>query len=198
MRSSLPTSHGFQTAPHILQGKQYISSYEPDASVNPFVFQFEYYGTIDNAPPLCIPAALDFRQRICGGEAVIRDYCKRLAREGETRVASILESWPLVIPENKRVAFANVRLPVQFHSNDCLAACTDSIPMSDMQNVLRFILRMLQKDHNTFVNIAFFSGHLWARFSAQIYLDLNDFDHGALALKDICRRVISREYIPCL
>lgn len=196
MRSSLPTSHGFQPAPHILQSKKYISSYEPTTSVNPFVFQFEYYGTIDNAPPLCIPAALDFRQRICGGEKMIQEYCKRLAREGEMRAARILDSSPLYIPESKRTAFANVQLPIPFQSEDS-PACTDAIPLSDLEVVLRFILHSLKTDYNTFVNVAFFSGHLWARFSAQVYLETADFDHGAWALKDLCRRVISREYIHC-
>lgn len=125
---------------------------------------------------------------------MILEYCKNLAREGEIRAAEILESSPLYIPESKRTAFANVQLPIPFQSEDCPAR-TDAIPLSDLSTVLRFILNSLKKDYNTFVNVAFFSGYLWARFSAQVYLEAADFDHGALALKDICRRVISREYI---
>ncbi|KAL7919607.1 PLP-dependent transferase [Trichoderma austrokoningii] len=193
MRSSIPTSHGFQPLPEILQKKQYISPYELPASKNPFVFQFSYTGTIDNGPPLCIPAALRFRQDICGGEEAIRAYCQDLAREGEKLAAEILQSRPLSIPETKRVAFANVRLPLEMASS-AEEENGHSVPLSDVGKVIDFILERLAKDYNTFVNIAFISGSLWARFSAQVYLELKDFEYGANALKDICSKVVNKDY----
>lgn len=194
MRSSIPTSHGFQPLPEILQKKQYISPYELPASKNPFVFQFSYTGTIDNGPPLCIPAALRFRQDICGGEEAIRDYCCNLAREGEKAAVEILQSRPLSIPETKRVAFANVRLPLEVASS-IAEDNGHSVALSDVGKVIDFILERLAKDYNTFVNIAFISGSLWARFSAQVYLQLEDFEYGAKALKELCDKVANKEYI---
>lgn len=193
MRSSIPTSHGFQPLPEILQKKQYISPYELPASKNPFVFQFSYAGTIDNGPPLCIPAALRFRQDICGGEEVIQAYCQDLAREGEKLAVKILQSRPLSIPETKRVAFANVRLPLEIGSS-VVGEDGHSVPLSDVGKVIDFILERLAKDYNTFVNIAFISGSLWARFSAQVYLELEDFEHGAKALKELCEKITNGEY----
>ncbi|KAH0499671.1 hypothetical protein TgHK011_006848 [Trichoderma gracile] len=166
MRSSLPTSHGFQPLPDILQKKQYISPYELPASKNPFVFQFSYTGTIDNGPPLCIPAAVKFRK--------------------ETRT--------LPMPESKRVAFANVQLPLEVFPLNA-AERGGSVPLMDVPKVIDFILRSLARDYNTFVNIAFISGALWARFSAQIYLELEDFAYGAKALKELCEKVAKREYV---
>lgn len=194
IRSSIPTSHGFQPLPKILQKKQYISPYELPASKNPFVFQFSYTGTIDNGPPLCIPAALRFRQDICGGEEAIRAYCQNLAREGEKLAAEILQSRPLSIPETKRVAFANVRLPLEIASS-AVEENGHFVPLSDVGKIIDFILERLAKDYNTFVNIAFISGSLWARFSAQVYLELKDFEYCAKALKDLCKRVVNRDYI---
>ncbi|PTB38123.1 hypothetical protein M441DRAFT_199110 [Trichoderma asperellum CBS 433.97] len=194
MRSSIPTSHGFQPLPEILQKKQYISPYELPASKNPFVFQFSYTGTIDNGPPLCIPAALRFRQDICGGEQAIQAYCQDLAREGEKLIVEILQSRPISIPETKRVAFANVRLPLEIVSS-VVEEKGHSVPLSDVGKVIDFILERLAKDYNTFLNIAFISGSLWARFSAQVYLELEDFEHGAKALKELCEKIANREYI---
>ncbi|KAM0445333.1 hypothetical protein ACHAO4_009747 [Trichoderma viride] len=194
MRSSIPTSHGFQPLPEILQKKQYISPYELPASKNPFVFQFSYTGTIDNGPPLCVPAALRFRQDICGGEGAIRAYCQDLAREGEKLAVEILQSRPLSIPETKRVAFANVRLPLEIASS-VAEENGNSVPLSDVGKVIDFILERLAKDYNTFVNIAFISGSLWARFSAQVYLELEDFEYGARALKELCEKAANKEYV---
>ncbi|KAL7946950.1 PLP-dependent transferase [Trichoderma barbatum] len=194
MRSSLPTSHGFQSLPEILQKKHYMSPYEPPAFKNPFVFQFSYTGTIDNGPPLCIPAAMGFREDICGGEEAIQAYCRTLARDGERLVVEILQTRTLPMPETKRVAFANVQLPLNISSSGA-GDKDDLIPLSDVPKVIEFILERLSQDYNTFVNIAYFSGFLWARFSAQIYLELEDFEYGANALKELCQRVTNKEYV---
>ncbi|KAK4062342.1 hypothetical protein Trihar35433_9163 [Trichoderma harzianum] len=194
MRSSLPTSHGFQPLPEILQKKQYTSPYELPASKNPFVFQFSYTGTIDNGPPLCIPAALDFRKGICGGEEAIQAYCRDLARDGEKLAVEILQTRALPMPETKRVAFANVQLPLKISSSST-GENEDLIPLGDVSNVINFILEHLAQDYNTFVNLGFISGSLWARFSAQVYLELKDFEYGAKALKELCERVLKREYV---
>ncbi|PTB65116.1 PLP-dependent transferase [Trichoderma citrinoviride] len=194
MRSSIPTSHGFQPLPEILQKKQYISPYEPPDSINPFVFQFSYTGTIDNGPPLCISAAIKFRKEICGGEEAIREYCRSLAREGENLAVEILQTRTLPIPESKRVAFANVQLPLEIASHGSEER-GGSVPLADVPRVVDFMLRRLARDYNTFVNIAFISGSLWARFSAQIYLELQDFEYGAKALKELCEKVANKEYV---
>ncbi|EGR50130.1 selenocysteine lyase, partial [Trichoderma reesei QM6a] len=195
MRSSLPTSHGFQPLPEILHKKQYMSPYELPASMNPFVFQFSYTGTIDNGPPLCIPAAIKFRKEVCGGEEAIRTYCQSLAREGEKLAVEILQTRALPMPESKRVAFANVQLPIKISPLDSAERGGRSVPLADVPKVIDFILRRLARDYNTFVNIAFISGALWARFSAQIYLELQDFEYGAKALKELCEKVAKREYV---
>jgi selenocysteine lyase/cysteine desulfurase len=179
--------------PEILQKKQYISPYELPASKNPFVFQFSYTGTIDNGPPLCIPAAFRFRKDICGGEEAIHAYCRALARDGEKLAAEILQSRALSIPETKRVAFANVRLPLEI-SSSASEKTGRSVPLTDVGKVIDFILERLAKDYNTFVNLAFISGSLWARFSAQVYLELEDFEYGAKALKELCEKVVNKEY----
>lgn len=194
MRSSNPTSHGFQPLPEVLKGHKYVSPYEPPQSTNPFVFQFGYTGTIDNAPPLCVSTALKFRELVCGGEKTIQNYCQILAKHGEQRAVEILETCTLTIPETKRVAFANVRLPLEFTSS-ATANGDHSIPLTEIQAVVDFLLKGLAQNYSTFVNVAFISGSLWARFSAMIYLEMDDFEHGATALKELCRKVKNKEYV---
>ncbi|KAL7955558.1 pyridoxal phosphate-dependent transferase [Trichoderma compactum] len=151
--------------------------YELPASKNPFVFQFSYTGTIDNGPPLSIQA-----------------YCRDLARDGEKLAVEILQTRTLPMPETKRVAFANVQLPLNISSSST-EENEDSIPLEDVSKVINFILERLAQDYNTFVNFGFISGSLWARFSAQVYLELKDFEYDAKALKELCERVLNREYV---
>lgn len=66
MRSSLPTSHWYEPVPR--PGKQPTPNPLPPSTKSNFVQQFEFVGTVDNASLLCIPAALKFREEICGGE----------------------------------------------------------------------------------------------------------------------------------
>ncbi|KAJ4217158.1 hypothetical protein NW759_009103 [Fusarium solani] len=187
MRSSLPTSHGFVP----LGVSKHFNPNQSNAQ-NAFVAQFEYTGTIDTAPILCIPAALEFRSRVCGGEAAIREYCVDLARTGGRAVAEILGTETLPVPTGKHVGFANVRLPltVQGHTT-----ATEGIPAKDVNAVINFMFRKFTEDYHTFINVLYFSGALWARLCATVYLDVDDFKYGGMVLKKLCQRIESGEYL---
>ncbi|RSM00123.1 hypothetical protein CEP52_009291 [Fusarium oligoseptatum] len=161
MRSSLPTSHGFVPLPR--DGEESSKHFNPNQSnaQNAFVAQFEYTGTIDTAPILCIPAALEFRSRVCGGEAAIRQYCVDLALAGGRVVAEMLGTETLPVPTGRDVGFANVRLPLMVQSD---AALGEGIPVKDVNAIINFIFRKFTEDYHTFINILYFSGALWARF----------------------------------
>ncbi|KAL2675595.1 hypothetical protein Neosp_011785 [[Neocosmospora] mangrovei] len=171
MRSSLPTSHGFVP----LGANNHFNPNQSKAQ-NAFVAQFEYTGTIDTAPILCIPAALEFRSRVCGGEEAIIEYCVGLARAGGRAVAELLGTETLLVSTGRDVGFANVRLPLTVQSH---AASGEGIPAKDAGAVINFMFRKFTEDYHTFINVLYFSGALWARFSATVYLDLDDFKYGA-------------------
>lgn len=190
MRSTLPTSHGFQPLPETLKGKTFVRPHTE--GTNEFVSLFQYYGTIDFGPPLCIPAAIDFRQNICGGEEKIRKYCRDLAREGEARAAQILGTKPIPVSEEKRTSFANLRLPIDVSTTE--NKNPETIPLDDVPLVLSWVMRHLYEDHNVFVNVSYISGALWARFSAMVYLELEDFEYCARALKELSERVLKGDY----
>ncbi|KIW47550.1 uncharacterized protein PV06_00241 [Exophiala oligosperma] len=190
MRSTLPTSHGFQPLPEILNGKTFVRPHKE--STNEFVSLFQYSGTIDFGPPLCIPAAIDFRQNVCGGEEKIRKYCRELAKEGETRAAQILGTEPIPISEADRTFFANLRLPIEVSPTE--RKDPKGVPLDDAPLVLSWIMRHLYEDYNVFVNVSYVSGALWTRFSAMVYLEVEDFEYCARALKELSERVLKGEY----
>ncbi|KAI8719748.1 Aminotran-5 domain-containing protein [Fusarium sp. LHS14.1] len=187
MRSSLPTSHGFVP----LGANNHFNPNQSKAQ-NAFVAQFEYTGTIDTAPILCIPAALEFRSKVCGGEATILEYCVNLARAGGRAVAEILDTETLPVPTGRDVGFANIRLPLKVQSH---ATSGEGIPAKDIGAVINFMFQKFTEDYHTFINVLYFSGALWARFSATVYLDLEDFKYGGMVLKKLCQRIESGEYL---
>lgn len=80
--TTFPTSHGFSS-----------KSTQPESitdSDNHLGDLFAWAATVDMSPYLCIPSALEFRSRICGGESAIREYCFELARRGSACMADIL------------------------------------------------------------------------------------------------------------
>lgn len=80
------------------------------------------YRGVDMSTYSCVPAALDFRSQICGGQAAIRKHCFDLARRGGARVAAILgtEVTDNTTHTMSQCCFTMVRLPLAFaacHSN---------------------------------------------------------------------------------
>jgi hypothetical protein len=47
----------------------------------------------------------------------------------------------------------------------------------------------------TYIAVIFYNGAWWARFSAQVYLGIEDFMFGARVLKVLCERVRNGEYL---
>ncbi|CAG8433953.1 12144_t:CDS:2 [Ambispora gerdemannii] len=135
-----------------------------------FVDEFSWVGTQDFSSYLTITAALEFRQKI-GGEALIQQYCHRLAWEGGCLVASILGT-EVMGPESLVAHMVNVRLPVQ-----------DSPEIQEFMKT-QFI-KISFKKYNCTV-LEFEHGDAWwVRLSAQIYTDLSDFAYVGKALKEI-------------
>ena len=51
---------------------------------------FQFVATADNAPYYCVPAALNFRQNLCGGEEAIYTYIRDVAQRGADLLAMLL------------------------------------------------------------------------------------------------------------
>ena len=194
MRSTLPTSHGFEP-----RSAQIASPFPKSAFVNAgkskYVGNFEFVGTIDNTPYLCIPAALKWRENL-GGEAVIRDYCWTLAQEGAKHIASVLGT-DVIDNSTKtlgRCCMANVRLPISVAKAQDVAA-QKGIEKEEVGLLVRdWMSHTLIDDYGTFIQSLFNGGSWFARVSGQVYLEMSDFEWAAETLKKVCTRVDDGEW----
>jgi selenocysteine lyase/cysteine desulfurase len=195
MRSTLPTSHGFMP-----KNSNIGSPFPKFAFVNPkktaWVANFEFVGTIDNAPYLCIPAALKWRENL-GGEKVILKYCQTLAREGAKLVAKELGTEVL---ENEtgtlggECCLSNVKLPLDVGKAQDYAAKA-GIERADVGGAVRdWMSKVLIDDYGTFIQSLFYADVWWARLSGQVYLEMADMEFAAETLKKVCARIEAGEW----
>jgi len=149
-----------------------------------------YGATIDLSTYLTVPASLRFREEVCGGEAVIREYCARLAREGGDMVALALGTEVL---DNKSgtlrqgCAFATVRLPVTVGGEEGLSSV-------DAGRAIGWFYATVVKDFDTYLQTFLYKGAIWTRLSAQVYLDMADFEWAATVLKTMSSRLRNGEW----
>jgi selenocysteine lyase/cysteine desulfurase len=185
IRSSLPTSHGFKGA----------DNETPDR----FAELFAFVGTKEMSPFVCVPKALEFRKKVCGGEENIRRYCTQLAQQGGQRIADILGTRVMRSDCGtlQDCCFATIQLPLNFEKPDSEPQKQDGTPtyrVADWLKIAMFINEKAEEEHDTFIPVSYHAGYLWARISAQIYLDEDDFTFAGEVLKGLCHRVWNGEH----
>ncbi|KAJ5835367.1 Pyridoxal phosphate-dependent transferase major region subdomain 1 [Penicillium robsamsonii] len=187
MRSTLPTSHGF--IPRSPEKGSCVSSKESVNEKTEFVSNFEFVGTADNFSFLAVPEAIRWRQKVCGGETEIRNYCIQLSRTGGQRVADILGT---VILDNAAHTstdcfMVNILLPIKkpTSGNGSLVKGQGKPDTT----VTEWMQQTMIKSYNTFMPVFPFQGSWWVRLSGQIYLETSDFDWAGWTLKDLCKKL---------
>lgn len=176
IKTSLPTSHGY--TPN--SGKRFNPL--PKQHSSAFVNNFQFVGTLDTSAYLCVKDAIEWRQQVLGGETRILEYIQTLAREGGKKVASILGTEVL---DNKsgsmsRCATTNILLPLR---------------PEEATRASNWMEEMMISDYKTFIPLFIHNGLLWARLSAQVYLDIEDFGWAGQVLLELCDRVRGGEDI---
>ncbi|KAK4677599.1 hypothetical protein QC764_300210 [Podospora pseudoanserina] len=186
IRSTVPTSHGFEAAE--LQGGNLkrVNPLPPNGK-GYFVNGFQFVGTVDNAPYLCVKDAIKWREEVLGGEVRIRDELIKMAREGGRLVAEALGTEVLDNKEGTMSACAMTNVALPLPAEDIEAS-------GEEPAVHSYVLGTLMEEYQTFVAVFIFQGRWWARLSAQVYLDLQDFKWVGGVLKDVCDRVVRGEY----
>ncbi|KAH8810914.1 pyridoxal phosphate-dependent transferase [Xylogone sp. PMI_703] len=203
-RSTIPTSFGF-----IPKGGQsmlplWTQMVSSGSTLSPFETLFTFTATSDNMPHMCIPTALRFRRDICGGEAAIYEYIRRLAKEGGDRVASILQTEvleePTLVPgagsQMRDCGLATVRLPLAIATSTSATLSKGSYALltkEEMGPAARYLTKSLADTYKTWLPIIDYKGWIWARLCAQIYLEMSDFEYVGNALKVLCERIAKRE-----
>lgn len=179
IRSTLPTSHGF-----VARGT--ARPPVPAGAKSDFVNMFEFVGTVDASPALCVPAALRFREQVCGGEARIMAYCHDLALAGASVMAAQLGT-EVLQRENGACCLYNVRLPI--------SAGGDGVAREHWDRIRPWMMDTFQERYNTALPVVLYAGCWWVRVSGQVYLELSDFEFAAGAVAETCERVRRGEYL---
>ncbi|RFU24249.1 hypothetical protein B7463_g12087, partial [Scytalidium lignicola] len=201
MRSTLPTSHGFSPEPDSsIAGRKNSSQHWSVKKAVPkgsFVSNFEYVGTVDYTPYLCVAEAIKWREEVCGGEEKIRDYCHNLAVQGGKRVAEILGT-RILDNETHTLTncnMVNILLPISLGKGE-VEGKNIVIDGEGMQEaVTTWMLETIVPDYRTYIPFFWFQNGWWCRLSAQVYMDMEDFEWAGRALKDLCERVGRGEFL---
>jgi len=194
IRSTLPTSHGF--VPAEMQIASPLPKSAPaDTDNTPWTANFEFVGTIDSSPYLCIPDAIQWRESL-GGESKIREYCTTLAQEGAKHVAKVLGT---EVMDNStktltQCCLSNVRLPITVAKAQDVALKA-GLGEDDLGMLVRdWLCKTSIDDHNTYIQCMFYQGAWWTRLSGQVYLEMADFAWAAETLKTLCSRAEAGEW----
>ncbi|GAB7359066.1 hypothetical protein MBLNU230_g5138t1 [Neophaeotheca triangularis] len=190
VRSTLPTSHGYQ--PKATEAT--INNPLPPSGKSDYVTNFEFVGTMDNSPYLCVPAAIEWRKKLTwaaeSGEEAVMAYTAQLARQAGDVVSKKLGTEVLENEEGTlgKCNFANVRLPLSFESE----AGSDH---GKAIKIAQWIAQLLVEEYDTFIAIIFYGEAWWMRLSSQVYLTLDDFEWAADVLLKVCERVKAAEWV---
>ena len=193
IRSTIPTSHAF----HAITGAEVDGASSVTQGRDRFGDLFKWVATVDQSPYLCVPEAIKFREDMCGGEDKIRNYCFKLAHDGGRIIAKALgtETMQRSQDELSQCCFTNVRLPLLFlPSNSPTLETQNSLDATEGPEIVKWLMDRAMYDHNTWIPGKFYAGAIWVRLSAQIYLELKDFEWAAGVLQSLCARVERGEW----
>ncbi|KZZ99003.1 aminotransferase family protein (LolT) [Moelleriella libera RCEF 2490] len=221
IRTTVATSHGF--VPRSAQ-QQRTNPLPPREGGNAFTNNFAFVGTKDTAPYLCVKDAVAWRRDRCGGEDAIRAYLWDLNKRGVRLVAERLGTTFLDNAKGTMTncAMGNVALPVlivddgederegdssggggttQGSSNSSsvkneTAKSTDvPVARKHQGRLFQWVAETLVGDYKTFVSQFMIGNRYWVRISAQIYLELKDYELAADVLTSLCERIKNKEYL---
>lgn len=136
-----------------------------------FQERWRYKGLFDYVPWLSMKDALEFRAS-CGGDAAIMSYLHTLSVRGSSLLADRWKTGKLVEDEQTG-AIANVRLPF-INENG-----------AGLERLRAHIAKSLLLRFNMFAPIFSWNGALYARVSAAIYNELEDYSALADAIEQI-------------
>lgn len=148
---------------------------------------------MDSTPYYCVPAAIEFRDEVCGGEEKIRTYCRDVGQAGAERIAAMLGTevmddgldWKKGTGGIRDCALATLRLPLNIGDS----GRKGEIASAETAEARLWLEGTLVDKYETFAAIFEYKGNMWCRVSGQTYLDLSDFDWLGKVLLELCQKV---------
>jgi selenocysteine lyase/cysteine desulfurase len=134
-----------------------------------FTYEYFWAGTRDLSPMFSVVKAIEWRKEI-GGEQLIMNYCNDLAFKAAERVAQIWDTSVLIDAKNRSVMNA--------------AMVNVEVPSSDGPK-LDAISKKMMREHRAYVHFFEFDGKWYARFSANVYNELEDYEKVATKILEL-------------
>lgn len=130
---------------------------------DPMAHRYAYTGTRDYTPMLSLSRAMDFQQWL-GGEEAIHGYVRGLAVQAKRYLSALWKTVPLV-PDSMEIFMVNVIIPIDRDAKNATDVATG-------------LQRWLLDERDMYVVIAKepSSGYIFTRLSAQVYLEMGDFE----------------------
>ena len=160
---------------------------------------FEFIGTIDDSPYLCVPAAVKYREEVLGGEARITEYIQSIAKRGAEIIADKLGTEILDNEEGTltKCALQNIRLPIGTCTEGRFVAAREKeagvevvlVEAEKASALTHYLQQTMVQEFKTFIPVLLHRGNWYARISGQVYLDEDDFKFGAEVLLELVNKL---------
>ena len=195
VESSLPTSHGY-TPPGVAI-KNPLPPGEEGKSA--WVRMFEFVGTGEPAPMLCVAEALEWREKVCGGEKAIREYCENVVFRGARIMAAAFGTDVLELLDDEgmvmRCCMENVRLPMVMEVEGVEPGKgLVVVNPEDAAKVANWMQEKMVEEFDTFIPVFEYGGKWYVRVSGQVYLEESDFVFAGEVVGGLVERVGRGEY----
>ncbi|CAK9438687.1 uncharacterized protein LODBEIA_P29110 [Lodderomyces beijingensis] len=168
---TLPISHSYLSADVELPGEQ---------QKNRLIDRFFFTGTKNFASIQVIPDAHEFRQTICGGERTIYDYCHNLAVDAGNLVS---KKWGTQVLDSKDSTLISTMVTVEVPTNEFPSVVEKWSSIDDA------VYRRCMGQYKAYTPCLAHNGKLWARFSAQVYNELSDYEVASDVLLKVLKEV---------
>ncbi|KAK6460603.1 pyridoxal phosphate-dependent transferase [Scheffersomyces coipomensis] len=136
-----------------------------------FVDTFAFFGTKNYSSTLVIPEAIKFRNEICGGEETINKYCYGLAQE----LGDLLE--------NSKGTLSNALITIEVPTEKY--GINIKLIEEKFEAFVNIIFSKMFTDYNTYIPLSVHNHKLYARFSAQIYNEISDYEYSSSVMLEI-------------
>lgn len=144
---------------------------DPDQARNILGDTFCYVATADYSAMQSTIELLNFRKEICGGDEVIFEYQNKLAKEASKMICDEFGTKDINTSSTPMAMFT-ILFPYE-------------IEPELQRDFILFAHEKFAKEYKTFIPLESYKNKLYARFSASIYLELDDFKVGIAAIRSV-------------
>lgn len=167
---SIPISHSYLDDDEVLESEELNNMR--------FINTFQFTGTTNKANIPTIEEAINFRKDICGGESVIRRYCEDLSHQVVEVFTKTI--WPNTTyldneDDSAITAMVNIQVPIEQYY-------TEDFDRNELKDCLLYLEEHICFKYNTFVPFCINNEKVYARFSCQLYNDIDNYIYAGEAI----------------